>query len=775
MKALLSLSTALAGCLACSPALAQTQAPERAGQEHAASDDGGSKVGEIVVTAQRRAERVQDVPMSITALSSKELARNGVTDVSRLEQVTPGFTFGRSGSDARPSIRGVRTETVNATNDPSIGFYIDGVYQSRAQQALIPLVDIARVEVQRGPQGTLYGRNTFGGNISVVTSTPTDKLEGEMSMRFANFDSQRYQGYLNVPVSDTFQIRVAGVRNLSGGYVTSASNPDIHLFDRNEWLGRITARWTPTSNLEVLLRGGYWSNSGQGGGAYGYRVAGTLVNPATGQRSVNGVPVPFNPTVKDGVVDVAGVDVGVPVTGNPYQNNWDYKPFERTHEYFASAQINWTLGNVILRSITGYQQFRSDRSADLDQTAVSFPAPGVTSGFGASGYQENDTHDRSVSEELQLASVRSKPLQWIVGLYGLKDKIDEPYSQFYTSPTATIPGTVADTKVDVSAYAAYAQASYYVLPDRLRVTGGIRYTNETKAYGIANYSYPLAGGVVAGTTASGKPKFTKTTWRAGLDYFVTPQNMLYAQVSTGFRSGGINNNSSNALIPGSFGSEDVTAYEIGSKNRFAGGRIQLNLAAFDYRFTNLQITILDQATNLSYIQNAGRAHSKGGEAVLDVVPVHDLHVNASAAYLQAQFDQYVRPNDFYTATNGDPLLLNFAGKRIPMSPKWKFTGNVYYDFKSDSIGTVTPLISWLHSSDYYTLDYNTVIDRQKSYDKFDARLAWHLPRSRFAIEAYVENFTNVAVLNRSVLGNSQRIQQSFEAPRTYGVQFTASF
>ena len=771
-RALLLISTSCFTGLVGAPAFAQ-QAPEPAAA--AAQPDNGTRVGEIVVTAQRRDEKVQDVPISITALSAKDLARNGVTDVSRLEQVTPGFTFGQSGSDARPSIRGVRTETVNATNDPSIGFYIDGVYQSRAQQALIPLVDIARVEVQRGPQGTLYGRNTFGGNISVVTNTPTDRLEGGFSMRFANFDSQRYQGYLNIPVSDTFQIRAAGVRNLDGGYVTSVSNPNIHIFDRNEWMGRLSARWTPTSNLEILLRGGYWQNRGDGGGAYGYRVAGTLVNPTTGQRSVTGVPVPFNPTVHDGVPDVAGVDVGVPVASGKYQNNWDYVPFERTHEYFSSAQINWTLGDVVLRSITGYEKFRSNRTADLDQTAVVFPAPGVTSGFAASGYQQNDTRDRQLSEELQLASVKSRPLQWIVGLYGLKDKIDEPYSQFYTAPTTTVPGTTADTRVDVTAYAAYAQASYFVIPDRLRLTGGVRYTHETKDFGIVNYSFPIGGGTVTGASSSGSPRFSKATWRGGADFFITPQNMIYFQASTGFRSGGINNNSTNALIPSSFGPENVMAYEIGSKNRFANGKIQLNLSAFDYRFKDLQITILDQATNLSYIQNAGRAHSKGVEAVLDLVPVHDLHLSASAVYLQAEFDRYIRPNDFYSPTNGDPRLLDFAGKSIPMSPKWKFTGSIYYDWKSPELGTVTPLFNWLHSSSYYTLDYNTVLDRQKPYDKLDARVVWRLPDSRFAIEGFAENITNVAVLNRSVLGNSQRIQQSYEAPRTYGVQVSVDF
>jgi iron complex outermembrane recepter protein len=767
----LMIATALAsGALLQGPAFAQTA---DAAAADAATDEG---VGEIVVTAQRRDEKLQTVPISITALTAKDIRRAGVNDVSRLEQVTPGFTFGRSGSDARPSIRGVRTETVNATNDPSIGFYLDGVYQSRAQQALIPLVDLARVEVQRGPQGTLYGRNTFGGNVSVITNKPTDELAGGASVRISNYDTQQYTAYFNLPIDDTLQLRVAGARNRSDGFVKSVSNPKVSLFDRDEWYGRATLRWAPTEDLEVLLRGGYWENSGQGGGAYGYRVAGTLVNPATGQRSINGVPVPFNPTVRDGIPDVAGVDVGVPVTNSKYKNNWDYVPFEKTHEYLTSAEISYTLGNVLLRSITGWQKFRTNRTADLDQTAVVFPAAGVTSGFAGSGYQQNDTNAKTFTQEFQVASVQTNPLQWIVGLYGLKDKIREPYTQVYTAASATAADTQSVTKLDVTAYAAYAQASYYVLPDTLRITGGIRYTYEKKKFDLSNFSFPQAGGTVVGAASRGGPTYKKTIWKAGIDYFITPQNMLYVSSSTGFRSGGINNNTANpAAIPAAFGPENVRAWEIGSKNRFAGGKVQLNLSAFDYRFKDLQITILNQATNLSYIQNAGKAHSRGADVTLDLVPVPALHIGGSATYLEAEFDRYSRPNDFYTATNGDPRTVDFAGNRIPMSAKWKFTGNVYYDLDIPGLGTVTPYVSWLRSSSYYTLDYNTVIDRQKAYNKLDFRFMWRSEDGRIGAEAFVENLTDVAVLNRSVMGNSQRIQQSFQPPRTWGVKLSYDF
>ena len=732
---------------------------------------------ELVVTAQRRAENVQSVPISITAVSAAELKRNGVNDVSRLEMITPGFTFGRSGSDARPAIRGVRTETVSAPNDPTIGFYLDGVYQSRAQQALIPLFDLERVEIQRGPQGTLYGRNTFGGNISVVTQAPKDIFEGGVSGEVGSYDLRRIQGYVNLPVSDKLQVRLAGTRAVQDGFVTSTKNPDINIFEKNETALRAAVRLAPTEGLEVLARAGYWLNKGQGGGAYGYKTLGTLVNPTTGARSLTGIAVPFNPTVRDGVADRNGVDIGVPVTSDPYKNDWDYAPFERTEEKYVTLQISKDLGEfATLRSITGYTRFRSNRTGDLDQTGVVFPAAGVASGFAASGYQQNDTKVESTSQELQLASQETKPLQWIVGGYVLHDKLSEPYSQFYTAPTVAAANTQTITQLDTNAYAAYAQASYYLVPDRLRVTGGVRYTSETKQYDIANFTIAQTGGVSSGnavrtTSAKGAPNFKKTIFRLGAEFFVNDASMLYGNVSTGFRSGGLNNNSSNALIPASFGPEQVTAYEIGSKNRFWDNRLQVNAAVFYYEFKSLQISILDQATNLSYTRNAGAATSQGAEVSFEARPVGNLRLSGSVSYTDASYDDYSRPNDFWTATNGDVRIADLAGNRIPMSPKFKSTLGASYDVDLGAAGLVTPYVAWVHSSGYYNNDYNTVLDYQGSYDKFDASVSWTSADGRYNAELYAHNIGDIAVKNRAVLGNSQRIQVSYEPPRMVGLKF----
>ncbi|MGI4880182.1 MAG: TonB-dependent receptor, partial [Janthinobacterium lividum] len=667
-----------------------------------------------------------------------------------------------------------RTQLVSAQSDPVIGFYIDGIYQSRTQQQSFPFFDLARVEVQRGPQGTLYGRNTFGGNISVITQQPTKDLGAGINAQFGNYDLRQVDGFINVPLSDTIQVRVAADHIEHSGYVTSTTNPSLKVNDEDQTAVRLSVLATPTPDLEIQLHGAYWERKDNGGGAYGYRVVGTLINPATGTRSILGQPYAVNPTVHNGTAFVNGVDIGVPVTGNAYTNQWDYTPFEDLQEKYVSGQVSYDFGPVLLRSITGYNDFRSNRSADLDQSSVVFPAVGVTSGFAASGLQAANTHDKSFSQELQLASnSKSSPLQWIVGGYYFHDMIDELYSQVYTAPSAVTLGSRSRTLIDTKAYAAYGQATYSIIPDTLRLIGGIRYSDETKDYNITNFTAPVNTfnfNTQTAPRATGEAKYNKVTWKAGVEYNVARDNMLYATASTGFESGGINNNSSNALIPSTYAPQTVNAYEIGSKNRFDDGKIILNLAGFYNKYKNLQITILDPVTNLSYYASAGAARSYGAEAELQTVLYPGLHVNATAALLNAKFTNYTRPNPF-----GNTVLVDLSHNYVPMSPTVKTTVSVFYDVNLGSAGTVTPHFDWLYSSHYYATDYNTVLDRQNAYSIFDVSLRWNDAKEKYYVEGFGNNLGNKAVIYSATLGNSARLQESFGPPRVYGIRVGARF
>lgn len=746
----------------------QVQAQDAQQPQDAASVDVG---GDIIVTAQRRSERLRDVPIAVTALSAEALSKLRANNISRVEFATPGFTWGSQGSDSFPAIRGVRTSLVSAQTDPVIGFYVDGIYQSRTQQQSVPLFDVARVEVLRGPQGTLYGRNTFGGNVSIVNADPTGEAGGGINIDKGNFDSARVDGYINIPLSDTLQVRVSGVFQRHDGYVRSTTS-DVVLNDLNENAQRVVLKWKPVSRLEVTLRAGSWRRDDAGAGSYGYKVAGTLINTATGFQSINGSGVAVNPSVPNGRPNVGGRDVGLPVTGGAWTNDWDYQPFEHIAQDYVSGQISYDLDFATLKSITGYTHFTAHRSADNDQSSKVFEA----FGYG-SGVQEPNTRSNAFSQELQLASNSRTPLEWILGAYYLHDSIFETYQQKITAPGATTNGFKADSDITTNAYAVFGQASYALVPDTLKLIGGIRYSHEKKAFVFSDYAdappatYDFKTPYVV---TRGSPTFNSWTWRAGLQFTPSRETMIYATASTGFASGGVNDTGGNPLIPASYEPQKVSAYEAGVKTLILGGKGQIEASAFYNRFSNLQINIYTPL--VSYFGSAGKARSYGGELAIRLNPVPALHIDTTLAVMDAKYTQYISGNNFFGLSNGtDPVSLNLAGNRIPQSPKFKSTVAISYDIDLGSAGTLSPLGTWLHSSSYYTTDRNTVLDFQKSYDKFDASLRWTSANDRTFVEVYGDNLSNEPVLLSGVIGRRQRIQVSYGAPRTYGVRAGTKF
>ena len=723
--------------------------------------------GDVIVTAQRRAERLQDVPLSVTAVSGADLNRLHADNVARLEFVTPGFTWGSQGSDSFPAIRGVRTSLVSAQNDPVIGFYIDGVYQSRTQQQSIPLFDIGRVEVQRGPQGTLYGRNTFGGNLSVVTQEPVSTLGAGLNVDFGNYAEKRVDGFVNVPLSETLLLRVAGVYQHHDGYVHSTF-PGVVLDDLDENAERINLQWTPIPKLEIQLHASRWERNDAGAGSYGYKVAGTLLNPNTGYQSITGQPFALNPSVPNGSVNVGTQDAGLPVTGGAYTNDWDYQPFEHILENSVSGTISYDLDFATLRSITGYTFFRSNRSADNDQSSKVFE------GFGyGSGVQEPHTRAATVTQEVQLASRSTTPFQWIVGGYYLHDNIFEIYQQKITDlAPPQVTGYKETTSLHTDAIAGYAQGYYFLVPETLRLIGGVRYSHEKKSFSFYDFADGVPGTYIFTTPYShttGSPSFSSWTWRAGAEFTPSRTTNLYGTVSTGFESGGVNDTGGSPLIPSSYAPQKVTAYEVGLKNQFMDGRLQTDISLFWNQFSNLQINVY--TPQVSYFGSAGRARSRGVEFAARTNPFARLHADATVSYLDAKYTRYVSGNNFSGLSGGaDPVSVDLSGNRVPQSPKFKTTLSVYDYLDLGGHGSLMPMVTWLHSSSYYTEDYNTPLSLQRSYDKVDLTLRYTAPGGKYYIEGYGDNITNVPVLFSAVVGRRERVQVSYGPPAVYGVR-----
>jgi iron complex outermembrane recepter protein len=499
----------------------------------AAAVDKQGTVSEVIVTAQRREESLQDVPLSIVAIGREEIKNADVTEASRLEQLAPGLRLGRSGADPRPAIRGIYTESIQGNADPRIGFYIDEIYQSRTSQASVPFVDLERVEVQKGPQGTLYGRNSFGGNIAISTAKPTDTFEGGASVLLGSYNRKMVDGYVNVPISEGVALRLAGYAEKRSGFIKSLTAPGFaDQDDKNQQYFRGSLRIAPPgTGLEIILRASHWNDDSRGNGTFNAKAIGQFIDPALvtapggtltvggatftfpngyNGRSFQGQFQPYG-TFRDGIVDLNGADIGYPVYG-PYKVLNDAPSRQRIKSTQVSAVINYDISDAIrLRSITGYNDFDAVRSTDNDGTPANY---GI-------GYFL--TQNKAFSQELQLQSTGSGPLSYTVGGYYLNDEVPDAFlsgrtrgystagalanapgtggyplyfgSNFTTLPssggavvnppsTAFITPNASDAFNPKSwakniSYASYAQVSY-TFADRLTITGGLRYTIDKK-------------------------------------------------------------------------------------------------------------------------------------------------------------------------------------------------------------------------------------------------------------------------------------------------------
>ena len=864
---------------------AQTASP-------AAEDETG--IDEIVVTAQRREENLQDVPISVSAFGAKQIAEKGLTDVSRLEGLVPGFTFGRSGVDARPAIRGVRTESVDVNADTTIGLFIDGIYQSRSSQATLGFVDLERVEVQRGPQGTLYGRNTFGGNMSISTAQPDlTSYFGGADLTIGENSQVRITGYVNAALSEKVGLRIAGAYEKSNGWVKNVNPAGGNLFDDDNRYVRATLKLQPTEDLTATFKFDFSDRRGAGGSAFGYKLLGTYFYTPTNAQLFNATPFALNTrglsfangTVtatsggnRDGVIDTPlTVDSGIPIfaANDPYKIDNDYPGTLQLRNYSGVANIAYDMGSATIKSITGLTDFKTTRTQDTDFSGNQLGAD----------YQF--TSAKTFSQELQVLSSGDGPLEYVFGAYYFKDKltgifINQQFPQIIrnVTPNITRPqvgGAYTQNRAETESVAVYGQASYN-LTEKLKITAGIRATRDKKDFKFANANsvLPLTGVspsqstngtlITFGTTGipdsafgvQGAPTnctyavnannpapvagfqcrpgatevftgatfrtttFKQVTWRAGLDYQLADDSLLYASASTGFSSGGFNGSlQAAALGRSTFAPQKVLAFEIGSKNRFADNTVQLNLSAFYNKYDGLQEQrqIPIGVTTTSIIENSGKARSYGAELEAIWKPVDALTLNASFAYLNAEYtkyDQVAAPfgtsilvadalataptivNGVTIAPAGQRRLFavgyncglipgtglagqpaaaygcDLSGKKIPHSPEYSGSVSAQYDIDLGSAGKLSPYAQLNFSGAFFGNPFNSILDRQSAFTKLDLRLTWELNDS-FSLQGFVTNVTNKATATRFVYVGGGGLQSSFAPPRLWGLRGSVKF
>ena len=747
------------------------------------AQDQGRAIEEITVTAQKREQGLQGTAVAVTALSGSDLSANGVVDISRLETLAPGLQLGLSGNDPRPAMRGARTQQVEA-NDVAIAFYTDGLYRPRHGQALAGFVDVDRVEVLRGPQGTLFGRNSLGGLIHVISNRPQfSQVDYGVALTAGDYNRARIEGFVNVPFSDSVALRVAAVRETRDPYVENDLTGDSGgLKDTDNTYIRGQLAFAPTDTFDLTLRAEYWRDDSNGNGDFGYKVLGVPVNPATGLT--NGVSGEMQDRIGRSTecagtcgrfgagldeTSTGGGNTAAPTIPDPFRIARDSNPVRDVEETTLAADANWGMGFADLRITLAYMDYTELRLADADLSFYNTLQAG------------NDIASETTSQEIQLTSNSDGNLEWVAGLFFFQEQLE---NAFLWQDISTVVDNVPDQEInqwapwmnqirlDTTSAAAYAQLTYG-FTDTFRMTVGARYTDDQRDWDIYGQD-PNDLSVPSFTNpellgASGD--WSKTTWKLGAEWDVSDASFLYAHVSTGFLAG----NAQGAFSgDGSYDEQLVTAYEIGSKNTLADGTLVLNASLYFNDYEDLLSTRFEDAggTTLAFSDNAGEIQALGLELEADWLPTDSLRLGAKIAIQQAEYGDFVTPNVFQEGgdtINGVDNLFQLDGLQVQMSPDFTATLLGSYDFFLTGGALIRPAITFYYSDSYRADDAPFFFGNQDSFTKTDLSISWVSASGDWNIRAFVNNIEDEATLTKVTRYGGDVAIADFSAPRTWGV------
>lgn len=565
--------------------LAISASPLVLGANNAATTTSPSQqLQQVVVTAQKYSQDLQKVPEAVAVATGSELVTQGITDVRGLGAVIPSISLGMDYIYTQIDIRGVGTNNDAPALDPAIAFNIDGVYQPKDFGTYGMLFDIDRIEVLRGPQGTLYGRNTPGGSINVVTNRPIDRLEANGEIGFGNYNSRREFGVLNVPLSNDFYVRAAAQHVSHKGYLSTGFN------DQKSTGARLEALYKPNSQFSFLVAGDYFRDH------------------SLGAHTVIGLPYtdPQNPWFD-------------PISPSPGVHS-DFESWS-TH-----AELDWTFDSMTLTEIPAFKRVHFNSMN---------PVVGVfSSGIGI---------DKSYSNELRLASAAGSqtPLKWVTGFYFYKETYFS-YADYFNPYFSSV---TINPDITEKSWALFGQATYSITPT-LSVTAGGRYSDDKKsATGQDQVFIPAFSFPVNTIPDTYDHVWHHVDWKVGLNKNLTARSLLYANISTGYLEGGFNLGSSVGLLP-NFRPETLTSYAIGSKNRFLDDTLQVNADAFYYDYNNYIVSeYLTQgaAAGDFALYNAAKTRIYGGEIETRwLASAHDMF-NMSVSLLRATYTHFILP------------------------------------------------------------------------------------------------------------------------------------
>jgi iron complex outermembrane receptor protein len=626
-------------------------------QAQAAEEKG---LAEIVVTAERRAAPAQSLGVALSVLAGDTLAARGVTGVNQLQYQTPGLEAVPAFGSAQPQfrLRGVGFDDYASNNASPVGISVDEVAKPLPIQTQGLLFDLNRVEVLRGPQGTLYGRNTTGGAINILTNRPTRNLSAGLDVDYGRFGLFRGEGFVSGPIGDGFAVRIAAATEQGGAFQHNRVD-GRELGDADRWGVRGQIAYT-SGNLDVLLQAQHGRDTSDGTGLYLFRPLGAM--PADTDSRATGWG-------------------GSPAFQTATGVGTDQKPFRDTVSDGGSGKIDLDLGSVKLTSLTAYERFHRREYEDWDATSQAL----------AGAYYNSRT--QVFSQEARLASTAQGPLRWVAGAYYSNERLNEKFA-------TDLPGyiTINTYRQRAETIAGFGQTDYVI--GKLTLTGGLRIEHEKRQ--LLDFStitvpdFGLGVDKVSRTTS-----YTKLSGKAAAQYQVAPGTMVYASASHGIKSGGFT--AYNTVTPDqltAFKPERLWAYEAGFKSQFADNRVRLNAAAFyyDYRDQQVQSAIYTTVVSpggfvlfdgpIGKIVNAPKAHIYGAEAELTWRPIPILEISQGLSWKKGVFDRYQGLDVDASVAAGRAVYANRKGQDQGF-PRWSYNGSATVTLPAGTAHQVT--------------------------------------------------------------------------------------
>ncbi|MCW2338886.1 outer membrane receptor protein involved in Fe transport [Sphingobium sp. B2D3A] len=704
---------------------AVAQAVDSSAPQAAAPAAGDS---DIIVTAQRREERLQDVPIAVQTQTAKQLEIRGIEGVQALGEVVPSLSVSSAVGFAITYLRGVGSTAIGPGIETPVSIYVDGVYYASSTSALFDFNNISRIEVLKGPQGTLFGRNATGGLIQVVTGDPSRNLDVRLGVSVDNYLTTKGNAYVagaisngitaDLAVSASTQDKGWGVNVPTGDKV----NRNIHNISvRSKWLFELS------DTTRARLIGDFTD----------------MANSFNGQRVFPGTNLP--------------TFLGVPNTpGDPWDLNGDAVPRVDNRNWGVSFKLDQDIGDLTLSSITAYRNSNTNLRWDIDFT----PVP----------HFEGNLVDleRQFSQELQLSSGGSGPLTWTAGVYYFRARgIYDPSQVFSRDVPNNLFGPFESVLLFgnqlTESLAGYGQGTLSLTPET-KLTVGARYTYEQRE--IDGRTEAIAFGsparVLLGTTPHDEISFKKPTFRVSLDHRFSPEVLAYASFNTGFKSGGFNTQLSTdpAFLP-----ETLNAYELGLKTDLLDNRLRMNFAAYYYDYKNIQVQKVGLAA--TGIINGASARIYGAEVDFDarISPAFDLA--GSLAYTNAQFKEFT--NAPFTGPNGGVASFpgDASGNRIPKAPRLQGNLSATYTLDMSDGSKIAFNATGIYSSRYF-FEANNIVS-QAPFAKLNAAVAWTSADDHYSVRVFGTNLTDKAVGTYSSTLSDGTINISYDPPRIFGI------